>query len=60
MGLGSHVDTTEGWKVIGGHRDIYYANKSFNYFICVEVRNIEGKLNIYESHIFPRSLDETS
>jgi len=30
--------------------------KNINFFLCVEFRIVVGKWNIYEAHIFPRSL----
>ena len=56
MCLASVFGTLASWKMIVGHRDIYYAKKSLNYFGCVEVRIIVEKWNIYESHIFLGSL----
>ena len=41
-----------------GHRDIYYA-KNIKFFLCVEVRNLSKKLNMYEAHIFLRPLKQT-
>jgi hypothetical protein len=32
--------------LIVGHRDIYYAKKILNYFLCVGVRILVGKWNI--------------
>jgi len=49
----SHFDIIETWKFYVGHRVIYYAKKILNSFICVEVRILVGKWNIYEAHIFP-------
>jgi len=51
--LASHFDIIESWKLNVGHRDIYYAKKILNSFVCVEVRIIVEKLNVYEGHIFP-------
>ena len=47
------------WKEIVGLCDIYYAKKILNYFGCVAFRFLVQKWNIYEAHIFPRSLLET-
>ena len=33
--------------------------KMLNFFICVEVRIVCKKWNIYEAHIFPRTLQQT-
>ena len=38
---------------------IYYAKKILNPFVCVEVRILVEKGNVYEGHIFPRSLLQT-
>jgi len=38
MCLASHFDIIENSKLIVGHRDIYYAKKILNFFVCVEVR----------------------
>jgi len=46
-------------KLIVGHRDIYYAKKILNTFVCVEVRILVEKWNVYEGHIFPRPLLQT-
>ena len=56
MCLASCFDTIDSWKVNVGHRDIYYAKKILNNFRSVEVRILVEKWNIYENHIFPRSL----
>ena len=47
------------WKLIVGHRDIYYAQKILNAFVCVEVRILVVTWNIYEAHNFPRPLLQT-
>jgi len=47
------------WKLILGHRDIYYAKKILNAIVCVEVRILVGKWHIFEAHIFPRPLLQT-
>ena len=36
-----------------------FCEKIFNFFKCVEVRILVEKCNIYEAHIFPRSLVNT-
>ena len=43
------------WKVIVGYCVIYYV-KILNYFGCMEYRILVEEWNIYEVHIFPRSL----
>ena len=57
--LASHFDIIESWVLIVGHRDIYYAKKNLNTFVCVEVWFLVLKLNVYEGHIFPRILLQT-
>jgi len=56
MCLASHFDIIEIWKLNVGHRDIYYAKKILNAFVCVEFRILVEKWNAYEGHIFPRPL----
>ena len=46
--------------MIVGYLDIYYAKKILNYFRCVEVRIFVQKWIIYEAHILPRSLVQSS
>ena len=55
----SHFDIIEKWNLIVGHRDIYYAKKILNTFVCVEVRIFVEKWCVYEGHIFPRPLLQT-
>ena len=57
--LASHFNIIESWKLIVGHRDIYYAKKILNTFVCVEVRILVEKWNVYEGNIFPSSLLQT-
>jgi len=57
--LASHFDIIESWKLIVGHRDKDYAKKILNAFVCVEVRILVEKWNVYEGHIFPRPLLQT-
>jgi hypothetical protein len=52
MCFASHFDTMECWKVIVGHRVIYYEKKKLNYFRWVEVRILVENWNIYKAHIF--------
>jgi len=59
MCLVSHFDIIEIWKLIVGHRDIDYAKKILNPFVCVEVRIFVEKLNVYEGHILPRPILQT-
>jgi len=59
MCLASYFDIIEGWKLIVGHRYIYYEKKLLKTFLCVEVRILVEKWNIYEGHIFARSLLQT-
>jgi len=59
MCLASHFDIIENWKLIVGYRDIYYAKKILNSFLCVKDRILVVKWNIYEAHIFPRPLVQT-
>ena len=40
-------------------RVIYNAEKILNSFICVEVRTLVEKWNIYQGRIFPRQLQQT-
>ena len=47
------------WKLIVVHRDIYYAKKILNSFVCVEVRIVLEKWNIYEAHLFSSPLLQT-
>ena len=46
-------------KEFDGHCELYYSKKVLNYFVYVEVWILEEKCNIYETHIFPRSLVQT-
>jgi len=39
----SVVGTFEIRNVIVGHRDIYYAKKILNYFVCLEIRILVEK-----------------
>ena len=55
----SHFDIIESWKLIVGHRELYYAKKILKAFVCVEVRILVEKGNVYEGKIFPRSLLQT-
>ena len=48
--LESHFDIIESWKLIVGHRDIYYAKNILNSFDWVEVRILVEKWNINEAH----------
>jgi len=57
--FGNYFGITENWKLIVGHRAIYYAKIILNSFVCVEDRILVGKWNVYESHIFPRPLLQT-
>ena len=59
MCLASQFDIIENWKLIVGHRVIYYAKKILNHFVCVRVRNPVEKWNVYQVHIFPRTLLQT-
>ena len=59
MCMASHFDIIESWKLIVGHRVIDYAKKILNSFICVEVRILVEKWNVYEGHIFTRLLLQT-
>jgi len=43
MCLASHFDIIDNTKLIAGHRDIYYAKKILNSFVCVEVRILVEK-----------------
>jgi len=42
------------------HRDIYYAKRILNSFVRVGVRILVEKCNVYEGHIFRRTLPQTS
>jgi len=47
MFLASHFDIIESWKLIVEHRDIYYAKKILNFFVCVEGKIlVEGEIYI--------------
>jgi len=59
MCLSSHFDIMENWKLIVKHRDIYYAKKILISFVCVEVRILLEKWNVYEGHNFQRPLLHT-
>jgi hypothetical protein len=59
MCLASHFAIIENWKLIVWPRDIYYAKKILNTFVCVEFRILVEKWNVYEVHIFPRPLLKT-
>ena len=59
MCLASNYNIVESWKVIVGHRVIYYAKKLLKYFVCVEFRFPVAKWNIWENQIFPSSVVET-
>ena len=59
MCLECHFDIIGKWKLIVGNRDINYAKKILNAFVCVEVRNLVEKWNIYEVQIFLRPLLQT-
>ena len=59
MCLASHFDIIESWKLIVGHRVIYYVKKILNTFLGMEVRILLEHLNIYEGHIFPIPLLQT-
>ena len=50
--------TFGGLNVIVAHRVIYYV-KYFNNFKFVDVRILVEKCNIYEAHIFSKSLVQT-
>ena len=54
MCLTSHFDNIECWKLNVWHRDTYYGKNILNTFVCVEVRILVEKWNVYEDHIFPR------
>jgi hypothetical protein len=56
MCLASHFDIIENWKLIFGHREIYYAKKILNTFVCMDIRILVEKWNVYEGQIFPRPL----
>jgi len=43
MCLASNFDVIENSKLIVGHRDIYYAKKILNSFVCVAVRILVEK-----------------
>jgi len=49
--FGKYFDIIDHWKLSVWHRDIYYAKKILNYFVCVEVRIFVENLNVYEGHI---------
>jgi len=36
--FGKYFDNIDRWKLSVGHRDIYYAKKILNTFVCVAVR----------------------
>jgi len=59
MCLASHFDFIDSWKLIVGHSDIYYAKKILTPFVCVEIRILVEKWNVYESHIIPRPSQHT-
>ena len=59
MCLASLLKIIESWKLILGHRAIYYAKKIINTFVCVEIRILVEMWYAYEGHIFPRSLLQT-
>ena len=59
MCMACHFDIIDNWELIVGHRDIYYAKQILNTFVCVEVRILVEKWNVYEGHIFPRPLLQT-
>jgi len=59
MCLVSHFDIIGSWKLNVGHRVIYYAKKILNSFVCLEVRILVEKWNMYEDHIFTRPLLQT-
>ena len=47
----SNFDIIETWKMNVGNRDIYYAKKILNFFICVEVRILCKKVKyVWSSH----------
>ena len=60
MCLASHFVIIEIWKLNAGHREIYYVKEILDIFIIVEVRILVVKRNMYEAHIFPRPLLQTS
>jgi len=45
--------------LIVGHGDIYYTKKILKTFVCVEVRILAEKCNVYEGRNFPRPLTQT-
>jgi len=59
MSLACDFEIIESWKLIVGHRDIYYAKKKLHIFVCVEDRILVEKFNVYEGHIFPKQLLQT-
>jgi hypothetical protein len=59
MCFASHFDIIESWKLFVGHGDIHYAKKILNSFVCVEVRILLEKCNVYEGHIFKSPLQQT-
>jgi len=59
MCLASHFDIIASWKLIVGHRVIYYAKKILNSSLCMEVRILVEKWNECEVHIFPKPLLQT-
>ena len=59
MCLASHFDNIDNWISIVGHRDIYNWKQKLNSIVCVEVRILVEKWNIYEGHIFPRPFLQT-
>jgi hypothetical protein len=42
--------------LIVGHRDIYFAKKILNSFVCVEIGILVEKLNVFEGHSFPEAI----
>jgi hypothetical protein len=58
MCLASYFDIIENWKLIDMATYIM-RKKILNTFLCVEVRILVEKLNVYEGHISPRPFIQT-
>ena len=56
--FGKSFSHYESWKLNVEHRDKYYAIKILNSFVCVEVRILVEKWNVYEG-LFPEGITTT-
>ena len=56
MCYASNFDIIETWKVNVGNRDIYYAKKTLNFFICVQFRILCKNVKYVWSSHFPEGI----